>query len=130
MKLRIRGNSIRVRMDRRDLSELLERGHTGDEICFGPGRDRALSYAVRIGSAPRSRPQVEYSAGRLLVTIDPVDAEKWRRTDDVGFDHVQVGEGDTVVRVLLEKDFACVDRPAGEEPDDAFAFPNPSVGVC
>jgi hypothetical protein len=130
MKLRIRGNSIRLRMDRRDISELLGRGHTGDEIRFGAGEDQALSYSVRLGPAPHNRPQVEFATGRLLVTIDPVDAETWRRTDDVGFDHEQLVDRNTVLRVLVEKDFACIDRPAGEELDDAFAFPNPSGGVC
>ena len=72
---------------------------------------------------------MEFVGGRLLVTIDPLDAEELRRGDNVGFDHEQVSyEG--VIRILLEKDFACLDRPAGEETDDAFAFPNPSVGVC
>jgi hypothetical protein len=40
----------------------------------------------------------------------------------------QVVEGG-VVRVLLEKDLVCLNRPAGEESDDAWAFPNPSA-VC
>ena len=25
------------------------------------------------------------------------------------------------------QDFACIDRPLGEEADDAYAFPNPST---
>ena len=130
MKLRIRGNSVRVRMDRKDLAELLDRGHVGDEICFGIGRDQAVSYTVQLGSAARCQPHVEYIAGHLLVTVNPVDAEGWRRSDEVGFDHKQVGEDGVVVRVLLEKDFACLDRPVGEESEDTFAFPNPSAGVC
>jgi hypothetical protein len=31
------------------------------------------------------------------------------------------------VRVLLAKDFACLNRPAGEESDDAWTFPEPSA---
>jgi hypothetical protein len=130
MKLRIRGNSIRVRMDRNDLAELLDYGRTDSFIRFGLGQDQALSYAVRTGEASRGRPCVEYAAGCVLLTIDPLDVEEWVRSDNVGFNHEQIGEDGIVVRVLLEKDFACLDRPAGEEPDDAFAFPNPSAGVC
>jgi hypothetical protein len=29
-----------------------------------------------------------------------------------------------IVRVLLEKDFACIERQAGAEADDAFPFPS------
>jgi Family of unknown function (DUF7009) len=129
MKLRIRGNSIRIRMDRKDLAKLLHCGRVIDAARFGPGVDRALTYAVEVGPAPRKRPHADYVAGRLLVTIDRDDVEEWSQGDHVGFDHAQAVEGG-VVRVILEKDFACLDRSAGQEAEDAWAFPNPSSGVC
>jgi hypothetical protein len=126
MKLRLKGNSIRVRLDRRDIERLFDEGHVDDAVRFGPGL--AFSYAVEARPAPRERPRVSYTDGRLTIQIDPVDVEEWLSGDRVGFDHLQdVEEG--VVRVLVEKDFACIDRPLGEEADDAYAFPNPSA-VC
>jgi hypothetical protein len=126
MKLRLEGNSIRVRLDRRDIERLFEEGHVDDAVRFGPGL--AFSYAVETGPAPRERPRVSYTDGCLTIQIDPVDVEEWLSGDRVGFDHLQdVEEG--VVRVLVEKDFACIERPLGEEADDAYAFPNPSA-VC
>jgi hypothetical protein len=126
MKLRLKGNSIRVRLDRRDIERLFDEGHVDDAVRFGPGL--AFSYAVEAGPAPRERPSVSYTDGCLTIQIDPVDVEEWLSGDRVGFDHLQdVEEG--VVRVLVEKDFACIDRPLGEEADDAYAFPNPSA-VC
>ncbi len=83
---------------------------------------------MEVGPAPRERPRASYTAGCLPIRIDPEDAEEWLAGDRVGFDHLQHVEGG-VVRVLLEKDFACIDRPLGEEADDAYAFPNPSA-VC
>jgi hypothetical protein len=126
MKLRLRGNSIRVRLDRRDIERLIDEGHVDDAVRFGPGL--AFSYAVEAGPAPRERPKASYTDGRLAIQIDRVDVEQWLSGDRVGFDHEQPVEGG-VVRVLLEKDFACIDRPLGEEADDAYAFPNPSA-VC
>ena len=126
MKLRLKGNSIRVRLDRRDIERLIDEGHVDDAVRFGPGL--AFSYAVEAGPAPRERPKVSYKSGRLTIQIDPEDAEDWLAGDRVGFDHLQEVEGG-VARVLLEKDFACIDRPLGEEADDAYAFPNPSA-VC
>jgi hypothetical protein len=125
MKLRLKGNSIRVRLDRRDIEGLIARGRIEDSLRFGP--DLVFSYAVEIGAAPRERPRASYTVGRLAIRIDPRDAEKWLAGSRVGFDHLQDVDGG-VVRVLLEKDFACIDRPAGEEADDAYAFPNPSAG--
>ena len=126
MKLRIKGNSIRVRLDRRDIEGLVDQGRIDDALRFGPGL--AFSYAVEVGVAPRDRPNASYADGRLTIRIDPEDVEEWLASERVGFDHQQVVDGG-VVRVLLEKDFACIDRPFGEEADDAYAFPNP-LAVC
>ncbi|WP_422923470.1 DUF7009 family protein [Singulisphaera sp. PoT] len=124
MKLRLKGNSIRIRLDRRDIETLVERGRIVDTLRFGPVA--AFSYSVETGSVTRDRPWASYEDGRLTVRIDPDDAEAWLEGDRVGFDHQQPVDAG-VVRVLLEKDFACIDRPAGEEADDAYAFPNPSA---
>jgi hypothetical protein len=126
MKLRLKGNSIRVRLDRRDIDRLIDDGHVDDAVRFGPGL--AFSYAVEAGPAQRERPRVSYTDGRLTIQIHRVDVEEWLSGDRVGFDYQQPVEGG-FVRVLLEKDFTCIDRPLGEEADDAFAFPNPSA-VC
>ena len=126
MKLRLKGNSIRVRLDRRDIEGLVDQGRIDDALRFGPGQ--VFSYAVEVGVAPRDRPKASYADGRLTIRIDPEDVEEWLASERVGFDHQQVVDGG-VVRVLLEKDFACIDRPLDEEADDAYAFPNPAA-VC
>jgi hypothetical protein len=128
MKLRIKGNSVRLRLDRRDLARLLETGGVEEGLRFGPGCERTFTYSVELESVPHNRPSVDYIAGCLVVKINRDDASAWQQTDLVGFDHQQEVEGG-VVRVIVEKDFACVDRPAGEEADDEFAFPNPEM-VC
>lgn len=124
MKLRIKGNSIRIRLDRRDIERLVREGRVVDALQFGPGLE--FSYAVEVAPAPRERPEASYAEGKITLRIDPADASEWLEGDRVGFDHKQPVDGG-VIRVLLEKDFACIDRPAGEEEDDAFAFPNPSL---
>lgn len=128
MKLRIRRNSVRVRMDRRDLAELIEQGRVIDVLRFGPGSAHTFTYAVLIGAASPGSPRVDYANGLLVVTIDPVAAQLWAVGTRVGFDEEQAVDGGTV-RVILEKDFACLDRPAEDAEEDAWAFPNPSV-VC
>jgi hypothetical protein len=115
-----------VRLDRRDIEGLIDRGRIDAAVRFGPASGLAFSYAVEVGAVPRNRPTASYVAGRLSILID--DAEAWRDGDREGFDHEQVVDGG-LVRVLLEKDFACFDRPVVEESDDAWAFPNPSA-VC
>jgi len=118
-------------MDRKDVAELLGCGRTIDVVRFGPGPSRTFTYVVKLGTAPRNRPRAEYIAGHLFVIIDREDAEAWSSGDHVGFDHQQLLEGGSAIRVILEKDFACLDRPVGDESEDAWAFPNPSSSaVC
>lgn len=124
MKLRLKGNSIRLRLDRRDIEQLIDKGRVDAAVRFGPGL--AFSYAVATGQAPQGRPTAHYTDGCLTIRIDPDDADEWLAGDRVGFDHHQPVDGG-FVRVLLQKDFACIDRPLGEEADDAYAFPNPSA---
>ena len=91
MKLRLKGNSVRVRLDRRDLEGLIDRGRIDDSVRFAPGL--AFSYAVEMGPAARERPKASYTDGRLTIRIDPDDAEEWLAGDRVGFDHDQVVDG-------------------------------------
>ena len=126
MKLRLKGNSVRIRLDRKDLRELVDSGRVEDRVTFAPEPRHQFSYAVEIGAANPGQPGIYYFEGRLTVRITRGDAEAWDGSDLVGFSSEQATEGGAV-RVLLEKDFACLDRPAGEETDDAWAFPNPSV---
>jgi hypothetical protein len=128
MKLRIRSNSVRVRLDQKDLAELIEHRRVLDALHVGPGSNHTFMYAVVIGSAPPGRPELRYAAGLLVLTIDRGDAEEWAAGDRVGFDHEQSIDCGTV-RVVLEKDFACLDRPTEDMAEDAWAFPNPSA-VC
>lgn len=128
MKLRLKGNTVRLRLDRRDIERLVETGRVEDVLRFGPDVRRQFAYAVEIGAAPPGHPCVDYAEGRLVVRITRGDAEAWAGSDRVGFEGEQPTDAGTV-RVLLEKDFACIDRPPGEEADDVWAFPNPSL-VC
>jgi len=124
MKLRIKGDSIRIRLDRRDMAGLVQEGRVEDVLRFGPGA--RFSYAVEAAPAPPGKPLASYAEGRLIVRIDPEDVRAWSASDRVGFDHVQAVEGGSI-RVVVEKDFACLDRAAGHESDDAHAFPTPSA---
>jgi Family of unknown function (DUF7009) len=99
MKLRLTGNSIRVRLDRRDIERLFDEGHVDDAVRCGPGL--AFSYAVRAVPAPRERPRVSYTDGSL--TIGPcttklalVERRDW--TDDAISIHTHVRSGSKQLR--------------------------------
>ncbi|MGC3971197.1 MAG: hypothetical protein QM775_28820 [Pirellulales bacterium] len=95
---------------------------------FGVGVQASLIYTVIVDEAAPQHPRIGYASGWIMITIAPDDVDKWIRGNCVGFEHVRQS-ADAAVRVILEKDFACLDRPGDEEADDAWAFANTS-SVC
>ncbi len=121
MKLRIQGNSLRLRVSRSELARFAETGSLEETIYFGPGDGSELTYVLARASSGGSL-EVEASPGRVTVFLPVESVRLWSSSDQVGI----AGEVDLGVRgtlsVLVEKDFACLDRSAEENAD---TFPNP-----
>lgn len=123
MKLRIRGNTLRLRLSQRDVDLLLEAGLLEDSIRFGPGPDQRLVYAL-ITSTDHESLSVLYEKGHIAVLVPKVVARDWAQTDLVGIEGEHPIGGGGVLEVKVEKDFQCL-VVRGE--DDADAFPNPAA---
>lgn len=124
MKLRIRGSSLRLRLSQREVDDLAAQGRVEDVIAFGAGPASRLVYALKVADdAPA--PFAHLEGAHIEVTIPAALAKRWTSTDEVGIEAEQpLGDGG-VLRILVEKDFACLKPRAGE--DDSDAFPNPSA---
>jgi hypothetical protein len=124
MKLRIRGNSIRLRLTRSDIDRLGEAGRVGDAVEFG-GATPGFRYELRT-TADGDRMQASFEANCLSVSVPAGEAEGWIRSEKTGIEASQpIGESKTL-RILVEKDFACLsERPDEDETD---TFPNPTGG--
>ncbi len=118
MKLRIQGNSLRLRVSQSDVAALLTNGQISDSIRFGARPDASLTYALEVGTTDLEI-QVSYQPHRITVTLSSDATQQWAATNQVGI----YGTGD--LELIVEKDFACLD---GTEPPDADAFPNPHAG--
>jgi hypothetical protein len=128
LKLRIQGNSIRLRVSRSDLAEFIESGILEETICFGRNAGSELTYALVIDAVGRGV-DVEAAGQRIAVQVPAEMARNWAETDAVGMS----GKVDLGVRgvlsVLVEKDFACLDRSA-ENNEDTFPNPLATTHVC
>ena len=122
MKLRIRGNSIRLRIDRGEVDRLAE-GRIEDSISFGGEARLAYTLEVRPQQAPLA---ATFDGGQIRVFLSSVEAERLRGTEDVSVENEQPIDGG-VLRLLVEKDFACLTPRFGE--DDSHAYINPK-GQC
>jgi hypothetical protein len=120
MKLRIRGNSIRLRLTRSEVDVLAEKGLVEEATAFGGAR---LTYALRT-TTTTSALSASLLGTRIEVLVNADRARAWAKSDEVGLEAEQdVGES-TPLRLLVEKDFACLTERPGEPNDDTFPNPN------
>ncbi len=129
MKLRIKGDSLRLRLSPSEMSRLLESGRIEETIHFGPQRDAKLTYALLVGldeSAQVTGTMVRYLPQEVAVVIPHREVQKWAGSTEIGiYASVDVGSG--ILDVAVEKDFACLDK---SEPENHDTFPNPSQGAA
>ena len=112
MKLRIRGNSLRLRLSQKEVAQLGEQGRVEDAISFGPSK---LTYVLTTSDVEHVG--AVYEDHRIVVTLPKERAEKWTSSDDVGIE--SRGE----VHILVEKDWSCLKPREGEDDSDAFPHP-------
>ena len=127
MKLRIKGYSIRFRLGQSEVCRLATEGMIEEFTHFGPCSAQRFGYALH---ASFQDPDVTawFADGRLVVHVPAITIHKWARTDQVGIDAVQHLGDDHELRILIEKDFVCIDSPSGQSQDDAY--PRPLEGAC
>ena len=121
MKLRIRGNSVRIRVSQSELAQITEQGFVEDAVEFSPGA--RLSYRVQV--EPSGPVRAIYDEHRVQIVLPSDAVQRWNEPDQVSIQSEQsLGEGKQL-SILVEKDFACLSPREGEEDDDSF--PNPGA---
>ncbi len=126
MKLRTRGNSIRLRLTQGEVSALVEKGRVEEHLAFGGGA--RLSYAL-VADEAATAIAARYAEGAITVTVPLGKARTWASSDDVGFEAEQATGGE-VLRILVEKDWQCLKPRDGEEDKDAFPHPGSGGSTC
>lgn len=124
MKLRIKGNSIRLRLLRSEVERFAAAGVISDGIRFGTATDQALKYSIATSDGVEEL-TVQFSDNQILVLLPESIAMNWTGSDDVGIEALINVGNNTDLSVLIEKDFECVDRP--DDPDRGDAYPNPLI---
>ncbi len=122
MKLRIQGNSIRLRLKQGEVRQLAEQGVVAEEVSFGESR---LGYRL-VARPDLHELQAAFDGQTLEVRVPAQRARHWAATDEVGMQAEQPLPEGGRLRILVEKDFKCLtDRPHEDESD---SFPHPGEG--
>jgi hypothetical protein len=125
MKLRIMGNSLRLRVSRSEVARLLAGDCLEETIHFAPEPSAKFTYDLQLEQSV-SRPTVQYAGNKVTILIPADQASTWGVTDQVGIaEDISLGDFGSLA-LLIEKDFACLDRDEGDNED---AFPNPKAGT-
>jgi hypothetical protein len=118
MKLRMDGDAIRYRLNRRDVETFAKTGRTEASVHF-PGS--TLRYVLASDKTAVAM-TAEYEPGLIRVRVPAGLGEKWAAGDDVAMESKQAQ-----LHILIEKDFQCLHK--GEDARDPNAYPNPAAAV-
>lgn len=124
MKLRIAGNSLRLRVSQSDLARFMKSGRIEETIHFAGDDSAQFTYAMEQSEA-QSDISVRYRAREVTVVLPSGAARDWAEGERVGI-YGSVAVGKDKLALIVEKDFACLD---GSDRDNLDAFPNPQRGI-
>src|SRR5271156_6565885 len=125
MKLRIKGILLDFGFSGFDFNSSKAGGRTKEKIHFTAAPEATLTYALE--SALRPSPvTVRYGSREVTVILSKDRARIWGGQSEVGvYTTLDMGPAGSL-EVVVEKDFACLDR-SDENNSDAFA--NPLAGA-
>ena len=125
MKLRIRDNSIRFRLMQAEVAQLRSTGVVSARTTFPGGRH--LSYAVE-SSPANIHPQAFLSESTLTVRLPETAVLAWSGSEQVSIEAEQPLDDGGSLRLLVEKDFACLAPREGEDESDMYPHPQADQG--
>lgn len=121
MKLRIHSQSIRLRLTVSDVKMLCNHGIVKDQCTIGK---YVFKYAVGRGIADKI--EAHFSDRELMIMIEPSLVDGWEIDDRVGLENSMKNPDGSTLKIMIEKDFACLDNTTEDQSDN---YPNPKV-VC
>lgn len=119
MKLRIKGNSIRIRLTKSEVSTISTAGYLQEETLFG---NNSFVYALqRVEHGDALSAALEQN--KITLFVPAAFTKDWPVNSIISFDARVPVAGDKTLYLLLEKDFVCLDHTT-EDQSDNFENPN------
>ncbi len=127
MKLRVRDNSIRLRLTRSEVELVRTDGLVRGRVPF----DGRNSFDYVLESSPATvKPEAHISNNVLTVRIPEAEILSWANSDDVSISASQILDGGDQLSILVEKDFACLAPREGEDETDIYPHPEAGKQDC
>lgn len=119
MKIRMKGNSVRLRLSKTDLLLLEKNEPVKDAVNFGPTQ---LYYSL-VPSVAHKMLWAKFESNNIVIFIPMDFSQVWNNNDIVSTEFEQKLSDGGSLSILVEKDFQCLDKTS-EDQSDFFLNPN------
>jgi len=121
LKLRILDNSIRLRLTRTEVETANSEGLVRGRVHF----DGLNVFEYVFESSPATvAPEARISNNVMTVRVPNADVQEWAESEQVSISAEQLLDDGNRLKILIEKDFACLAPRDGEDESDMFPHPN------
>lgn len=117
MKIRIKGNSIRLRLAQSEVTEFNSKGIVSDSINFGASQ---LIYTLQKDDIPTLK--ADFNGEFITVCVPSKQGSDWSSSNQVGIEGTMSVGKEEKLFILIEKDFQCL-KPRGEDESDLYNNP-------
>ena len=126
MKLRILGDSLRLRLSQSEVERIGAGGQVREQIRFGG--EQVLTY--QLSASDTSELFASFTDQLIHVHFPKDQLFQWANSDQVGLSNEQPINEQERLRILVEKDFKCLTPRPHEDESDLFANPQSSHPDC
>lgn len=120
MKVRIHGNSIRFRLKQFEVESFAEKGIVKEVLQFGSDITNQLQFVLH--KSKETTYSLEQQGTVIQLNIPTSVVRDWTTTELVGFGETIITKEGNEIKMLVEKDFKCIDR---SDEDEVGSYPNP-----
>jgi hypothetical protein len=120
MKIRIKGNTLRFRLTRSEVTTVARNGYLCEKTEFNGS---TFYYAVKTLDDAKNL-TADFNLDTITLYISTPEAQRWESTEQVGFEYNMKLENGSHLFLLLEKDFVCMDASTEDQSDN---YPNPAA---
>jgi hypothetical protein len=120
MKIRIKGNSVRYRLDKLEVAKFAETGEIVETTQLLGGQ---FKYVLKRSNEVNTL-TAQWKNGAIEFLMPESIAKEWVETDEVGFQHKLLLENGESLFLLIEKDFVCIDNTFEDQSNN---YPNPNM---
>lgn len=122
----MRGDSLRLRLTRPEVQQLAQSGSVEEHVRITPGgvlvyRLKRVKSAATLGAS--------FENGVVEIQVPEIVAREWCASDLVTLEHVQP-HGEVRLRIVVEKDYACLAPREDEDETDNFTHPQEGSTKC